>query len=123
MLRMLLSMVWAVMPILLALSLISCQPDAVEIPSSELYTRDFVRHFGVTAGSQGWNSAVKVTADVDPQVVKRAAKITVSTAWPGNPDCFVVADYPASERSFSFDYPSDLDLAYVQVLDSEGTQI
>lgn len=123
MLRMLLSMVWPVMPILLALSLISCQPDAVEIPASELYTRDFVRHFGVTAGTQGWNSAVKVTADVDPQVVKRAAKITVSTAWPGNPDCFVVADYPASERSFSFDYPSDLDLAYVQVLDSEGTQI
>lgn len=27
------------------LTLISCQPDAVEIPASELYTRDFVCHF------------------------------------------------------------------------------
>lgn len=123
MLRMLLSRVWAAMLILFPLTFLSCQPDMVEIPASELYTRDFVRHFGVTAGTQDWNSAVRVTADVDPQAVKGAEKITVYTAWPGNPDCFVVASYPASERTFCFDYPSDLDMAYVQALDGEGVQI
>lgn len=121
--RLLSNSLWGTVLILLSMSMVSCQPDVVEIPASELYTRDFIKHFGVTGIAQDWNSAVRVTAEVDPSVLSGAEEIKVCTAWPGNPDCFVVATYPASERKFSFDFPADLDMAYVQVTDANGISL
>ncbi len=103
-----------------SLFLQSCQPDTIEIPKEELYTREFIKQFGVFNTDQDWNSAGRVKAEVDPSLLTGAEKINVYTSWPGNSDCRIVATYPATERSFEFDYPKDNDMAYAMIKGQDG---
>lgn len=103
-----------------SLFLSSCQPDTIEIPKEELYTRDFIKQFGVFNTDQTWNSAGRVKAEVDPSLLVGAEKINVYTGWPGNKDCRIVATYPATERSFEFDYPEGNDMAYAMIKSYDG---
>lgn len=56
----------------------SCSDEVPAIPASELYTREFVKAFGVMSPSQDWNAAsrgsVSVTTDA-PARVQVSAKI------------------------------------------------
>lgn len=103
-----------------SLFLSSCQPDTIEIPKEELYTRDFIKQFGVFNTDQTWNSAGRVKAEVDPSLLIGAEKINVYTGWPGNKDCRIVATYPATERTFEFDYPEGNDMAYAMIKSYDG---
>lgn len=103
-----------------SLFLQSCQPDTIEIPKEELYTREFIKQFGVFNTDQDWNSAGRVKAEVDPSLLTGAEKINVYTSWPGNSDCRIVATYPATERSFEFDYPKDNEMAYAMIKGHDG---
>lgn len=107
----------------LTLLLASCTADKIEVPDKELYTREFIKQFGTFSSDAGWNSATRVTANIDPSIVAGGTDIKVFTAWPTNPDCRIVASFPASTTNFEFDYPDGLEYAYVQVLDANGTSV
>lgn len=106
-----------------SLFICSCQPDTIEIPKEELYTRNFVKQFGVFNTEQDWNSAGRIKAEVDPSLLSGAERINVYTDWPGNKSCRIVATYPASEQAFEFDYPKENELAYVIITGHNGKTI
>lgn len=111
------------LPLMLIVFITSCQVDKIEVPDKELYTREFVKQFGVFDTSSGWNSSKRVTANIDPSVLAGGSSVKVYTAWPTSHDCRIVASYPADKTTFSFDYPIDFKYAYVQVTDVNGKQL
>lgn len=107
----------------LALTLASCTADKIEVPDKELYTREFIKQFGTFRSDQGWNSASRVTADIDPSAIAGATEIKVYTAWPTTPGCRIAASFPATVTTFSFDFPASLELAYVKATDADGKTV
>ncbi len=107
----------------LALTLASCSADKIEVPDKELYTREFIKQFGTFRSDQGWNSASRVTADIDPSAIAGATEIKVYTAWPTTPGCRIAASFPATVTTFSFDFPASLELAYVKATDADGKTV
>lgn len=87
----------------LTLLLASCTADKIEVPEKELYTREFIKQFGTFSSDAGWNSAIRVTANVDPSIVAGGTDIKVYTAWPTSRDCRIVASFPDSTTNFEFD--------------------
>ena len=58
--------------------LAACTDQVPEIPASELYTRAFVKEFGVVNGSQDWNNATQGSVNVSVEgqaAVQVTAKI------------------------------------------------
>ncbi len=108
------------LPMMLIALITACQVDKIEVPDKELYTREFVKQFGVFDTSSGWNSSRRVTANIDPSVLAGGSSVKVYTAWPTSHDCRIVASYPADKTTFTFDYPVDLKYVYVQVTDVNG---
>lgn len=105
---------------ILSLLLAGCQSETLQTPdTSELYTREFIKKFGIGSLDHEWNTATRIVTDVDRSLLSGATAVKVYTCWPGNPDCEIVASYDA-RTGFEFDYPSNLDRAYVQILDSRG---
>lgn len=80
----------------------SCTNEVPEIPSSELYTREWVKEFGAVDSRQDWNNAtragVRVTTDAPTRV-----RIT-ATIGKNN---YLLADYAdvAGTRNLEFDMP------------------
>ncbi len=108
------------LPMMLIALITACQVDKIEVPDKELYTREFVKQFGVFDTSSGWNSSRRVTANIDPSVLAGGSSVKMYTAWPTSHDCRIVASYPADKTTFTFDYPVDLKYVYVQVTDVNG---
>lgn len=105
------------------LTFVSCSQDAPEIPSEEIYLREFIKKFGPLDPAQDWNTASRVTAVVDASAVKDASEIRVYTAPVSSPDSRLVARYAASVKSFSFDFPEHLSTAYAVTYDSDGRRL
>ncbi len=109
---------------LIVLSLItlsSCQADKIQIPAQEVYNREFLKQFGIASGGEsGWNTASRISAVISPELLAGAERIKVYTSMPGNPECTLVASYPASQRSFGFDLPTAANEVYVTVNDAAG---
>lgn len=103
-----------------AILLAACTADKIEVPDKELYTREFIKQFGSFNSDAGWNSATRVTANIDPSIMAGGSEIKVYTAWPTSPGCRIVASFPAGTSTFAFDYPDGLEYAYVQVIDANG---
>lgn len=90
----------------------SCQQDAYEIPASELYTREFIKQFGVFDSSHDWNMATH-------------GSVAVTTASPTNVKVYAVVDgkrYIFAKRSdvtgnqtIEFDIPKNVDKLIVRV--------
>lgn len=109
------------MLLLPAVWFVSCQVDRIEVPASEEYNREFIKKFGVPDNNISWNSATTVTVSVDPSLLGKASKLNIYTAWPGNPDCHILASWDVtSGDEFRFDCPVDMQAAYVNILDSES---
>lgn len=100
--------------------LISCQSDNIEIPDKELYTREFVKQFGVVDPNQNWNSASRISASIAPDAVAGADLLEIYTAGPGNKDARLLASYPASTQAFEFDAPGNLSTVYVLAKRTDG---
>ena len=96
-----------------AICLMSCSQETLEITPEEQYLRDFIKKFGLVSPDQNWNIAVRLSANVDGPTVSGATEICVLTAPLGSDACRLAARYPASAKSFSFDFPGNLTRAYV----------
>ncbi|MCI8998217.1 MAG: hypothetical protein HFJ95_04400 [Muribaculaceae bacterium] len=113
--------IFSVLLLLPAVWFVSCQVDRIEVPASEEYNREFIKKFGVPDNNISWNSATTVTVSVDPSLLGKASKLNIYTAWPGNPDCHILASWDVtSGDEFRFDCPVDMQAAYVNILDSES---
>lgn len=102
---------------------VACQMDEIEVPREELFTRAFIKEFGIPDPDQDWNVATRVTANVDPNLVRGAETISVYDCMPGGPDCQLAARFSASTTSFDFDFAKGNTSAYVQATDANGSVI
>lgn len=100
---------------------VACQMDEIEVPREELFTRAFIKEFGIPDPDQDWNVATRVTANVDPALVRGAETICVYDCMPGGPDCQLAARFSASTTSFDFDFAKGNTSAYVRGENANGS--
>lgn len=113
-----------ILPSILAGFLVSsCQADDVEIPADELYTREFVKQFGVSDPSQDWNFAGRLTATVNAADFPGGSTVYVYDRMPGADGCQLSAKFSTKAGSFDFDFSRANSRAYVQVVDANGTSL
>lgn len=82
--------------------LAACTDQVPEIPASELYTRAFVKEFGVVNGSQDWNNATQGSVNVS---VEGQAAVQVTAKINGR--YYLLANYAGvtGQRTLKFDMP------------------
>lgn len=80
----------------------SCHLDDYEIPASELYTREFVKQFGVFDKNHDWNLATRGSVTVN---VNGTARVKITTKI-GDKN-YLLANYAdvTGERELQFDIP------------------
>lgn len=110
---------------LLAISLcgisnVACHVEEIEVPSEELFTRSFIKEFGISDPKQDWSFATRITANIDPVTVAGAETISIYDRMPGSADCQLAARVSASTREFSFDFAKANTAAYVQGTNADG---
>lgn len=101
----------------------SCSLEPYEESDVETYTKDFIKEFGLISKDQTWNVATQVTANIELDESLDADSVFVYTAVPGGSNCYIVAAYPASTTSFTFDYLSGQEDAYVVVKNSSSNVV
>ncbi|MDE6541329.1 MAG: hypothetical protein K2L74_04895, partial [Muribaculaceae bacterium] len=84
------------------LLLASCSDQVPEIPSSELYTREWVKAFGVIDSRNDWNTATAGSVNVNAPA---GSNIKVTTRINGK--SYLLANYSgvSGSRTLSFDMP------------------
>ncbi len=94
--------------------LAACTSNAPEIPDTELYTRKFVKEFGVMDSRQDWNNASRGNVQVS---TSKASRIRVTTMI-GNHN-YLLADYAdvQGKRTLEFDIPKGI----TDITVSDGT--
>ncbi|MDE6136984.1 MAG: hypothetical protein K2F97_05870, partial [Muribaculaceae bacterium] len=82
--------------------LAACTDRVPEIPASELYTRAFVKEFGVVDGAQDWNNATRGTVNVS---VDGTSAVQVTARINGR--YYLLANYAdvSGTRTLEFDMP------------------
>lgn len=100
--------------------LAGCTSDPIVIDKNEEYTREFVKTFGVFDTQNDWNAAARVDVTVDAAIAACGTTCRVYTARPGTPGAMLVAEFPVSARTFSFDLAKAASHAYVEILDNKG---
>lgn len=84
----------------------SCNNEAPEIPATELYTREWVKNFGVMDASQDWNTATRGSVQVDVKGAPKRIRITTVI----DDVTYLLADYPevSGSQKLEFDIPRGL---------------
>lgn len=72
---------------LCGISTVACHVDEIEVPSEELFTRSFIKEFGISDPKQDWSLATRITANIDPAIVAGAETISIYDRMPGSADC------------------------------------
>lgn len=82
--------------------LAACTDQVPEIPASELYTRAFVKEFGVVDGSQDWNNATRGSVNVN---IDGTSAVQVTARIDGR--YYLLANYAdiTGSRTLHFDMP------------------
>ena len=93
----------------------ACQVDRIEPSQEELYTRQFIKEFGVPDANHTWAVAQRVSASVEASEFPAGSAVYVYTAMPGNPDSQLAAVFSTQTSNMEFDFPQSLDRAYVVV--------
>jgi len=104
----------------------SCSKDTDLYDSNiaqKQYEQSWTEKFGEVDADQDWNLATQVTANVDLTGIKNASTIKVYSSMPGGSDVQLIANYPATTTSFSFDYVKGASDVYVVVEDADGYQL
>ncbi len=91
----------------LGANLTSCTDENrdLSVDKSEEYARKFIKEFGVYDMQHDWNAATRYRLSLSPQAGREASTITLYTSQPGTDGCRMVAQYPASQQSLTFDMP------------------
>ena len=84
----------------------SCTSDAPEIPAEELYTREWVKNFGVMDATQDWNNATRGSVQVDGKGGPKRVRVTTVI----DDVTYLLADYPevSGVQKLEFDIPRGL---------------
>lgn len=101
----------------------SCQVDRIDVPADELYTREFIKEFGICDPKQDWNAATPVTAKVDASTIPGTSTIYIYDRMPGAEGCQLAAEFSAKTADFTFDFGKHLTRAYVQAFDADGRML
>lgn len=104
----------------MALSMASCQKELLDDMDKEMYTREFIKQFGVPASDQDWTMISRVNAVVDKGFTSDATLLSVYTYMPGNPECRAIARLNLPVNSFNFEIPKGIDRVYVQLENANG---
>lgn len=98
----------------------SCSLESYEESDLENYTKEYISEFGLVDDEQTWNMATQVTANIELDDDLEADSVYVYTSIPGGSDCEMVAAYPATTKTFTFDYLLGAEDAYVVVTNSSN---
>jgi len=92
----------------------ACTDEVPEIPASELYTREFVKEFGVIDSRQDWNNASRGSVQVSTSTPSRV-KVTAVISNHN----YLLADYEdvQGKRTLGFDIPKGV----TRITVSDGT--
>ncbi|MDE6110237.1 MAG: hypothetical protein K2F72_08155, partial [Muribaculaceae bacterium] len=84
----------------------SCSNEAPEIPAHELYTREWVKNFGVMDATQDWNNATRGSVQVDVKGGPKRLRLTTVI----DDVTYLLADYPevSGSQKLEFDIPRGL---------------
>lgn len=84
----------------------SCNNEAPEIPATELYTREWVKNFGVMDATQDWNNATRGSVQVDVKGGPKRVRVTTVI----DDVTYLLADYPevSGSQKLEFDIPRGL---------------
>ncbi len=106
----------------MSMIVISCAETKPELPAEELYTRNFIKEFGVPDSDHDWCFATKVDATVSlpDNASNRLRLYTDSHLVPGTK---LIADIKLSDGSatFSFDVKKGTHYVYAHVTDGDKT--
>lgn len=102
--------------------LAGCQSEDLYNPDAiiEKYNSAWEETFGTVDANQTWNMATQVTANIELDDALDAATVYVYTSVPGGSNCQLLAEYPATTRTFTFDILSGAEDAYVVVTNSDN---
>ena len=82
--------------------LVSCTDEVPEVPSSELYTRAWVKQFGAIDKRQDWNNATRGSVTVD---VAGTSDVTITTKIDGVNYLLAKYDNVSGNNVLNFDVP------------------
>ncbi|MEZ3558390.1 MAG: hypothetical protein K1V86_02865 [Duncaniella sp.] len=105
---------------LCGISSVACHVDEIEVPSEELFTRSFIKEFGIADSDQDWTLATRVTMHINPSAMSGAETVSIYDRMPGTPGCQLAARFSASAETFAFDFAKSNSSAYVQGVNSDG---
>lgn len=101
----------------------SCTNDDLYDPSATVkkYENAWEKQFGKVDPNQTWNTATRVTANVDLGSVTGDYTLKIYTANPINADAYLLAKTPINDKaSIAFDVPISTNYAYATVEGDEG---
>jgi len=107
---------------MLGASLNSCSEENrdISVDKSEEYARKFIKEFGVYDMQHDWNAAARYRLSLSPQAGREASTITLYTSQPGTDGCRMIAQYPASQQSLTFDMPKTSEYVYYEFADANS---
>ncbi|MDE6205115.1 MAG: hypothetical protein K2F66_03220, partial [Duncaniella sp.] len=105
---------------LCGISAVACHVDEIEVPSEELFTRSFIKEFGIADSDQDWTLATRVTMHINPSAMNGVETVSIYDRMPGTPGCQLAARFSASAETIAFDFAKNNTSAYVQGVNSDG---
>lgn len=105
---------------LCGISAVACHVDEIEVPSEELFTRSFIKEFGIADSDQDWTLATRVTTHIDPSAMSGVETLSIYDRMPGTPGCQLAARFSPSADAIAFDFAKSNTTAYVQGVNSDG---
>lgn len=106
---------------LCGISVAACHLEELEVPSEELFTRSFIKEFGIADSSQDWNLATRITANIDLSGASNTETVSIYDRMPGTPGCQLAARVSAKTTEFTFDFAKANTIAYVRGENAEGS--
>lgn len=106
----------------LAAALGACSDDAPEIPSDELYVREFIKNYGMPDAGQTWSMATGVETTINVDGISEGT-VEVYTAYPGTAGARLAARLPLSGGKVRARIPllAGSDKVFLQVRDYDKT--
>lgn len=105
---------------MLSFLITSCQSERIQVSPKEEYNREFIKNFGVPDSRITWNAAARIKAEISPSLLEGADRVKIFTAWTSAPNCRLIASFPVDSKSFEFDFPQNLNYAFVQIVNADG---
>lgn len=108
-----------------AVMLSSCAIETEQIPQEELFTRNFIKEFGIINSDHPWTMIESVSVDIDDfnDRSKSVSKIRIYSDMPHRRGAVLLAEQPVGIPSFKFDCVSGQKYVYASFVDANGCEL